>query len=485
MLLETHQTFILAQNQSVSVTQSIRAAVEQLGSVGGLATAAFGSFLLLTIMAWRKGPMLGAVLVVFLMTMMQLDDRYFDNTLILPLQRIRDNSRVGTIAILFAMVIGGFFAPSSSRKRLIGLPLVAFFLFQTMYLMRLAFQNDPVRGGLGWITSLMLLTTFTYNLGRKIEDDEGFDWFVSIFGYASLIYVSANLVQLVLGYRNVVAGTRFMGISGNAQLVGYICAIFILINVYLFGRLPLGSAMRWVYGISLGILGLFLVWTGSRTGALCATAGLVTYFRLRIGSFALVATFGAVVLFAVASIFSDSFGGVSRFLEGANTRRDVWIQAWAEFRSAPIFGTIGLRGNEPVPTIESSYLSTLSLMGISGGIVLMISIFTILGLLPRMLYLRWSNRIVAEQSDLMIASISIVMVASVFEGFFLGILSFAVVWLYSMFAMASYLTERGATEVPEDDGRDDDLDQSNEAGSSEDESPLVEDRSMSGVGQSN
>jgi hypothetical protein len=479
MLLATHHSFILAQSQSISVSQSIRAAVESLGSVGGLATAAFGAILLLTIMAWRKGPMLGAVLVVFLMTMMQLDDRYFDNTLILPLQRIRDNSRVGTIAILFAMVIGGFFAPRSTRQRLIGLPVIAFFLFQTMYLMRLAFQNDPVRGGLGWITSLMILTTFTYNLGRKIEDDEGFDRFISIFGYASLIYVSANLVQLVLGYRNVVAGTRFMGISGNAQLVGYICAIFILTNVYLFGRLPLGSAMRWVYGISLGILALFLVWTGSRTGALCTTAGLVTYFRLRIGSFALVATFGAIVLFTLASVFSDSFGGVSRFLEGANTRREVWIQAWAEFRSAPIFGTIGLRGNEPVPTIESSYLSTLSLMGITGGLVLMASVFSIVGLLPRMLFLRWSSRIVPEQSDLMIASISVVLVASVFEGFFLGILSFAVVWLYCMFAMASYLIERGSMGAPDDDEF---LDESGAFDSEADDPQQVEARGMSGAG---
>lgn len=436
---------ILAQNQNVSITETIKLAMQGLVTPMGAAAALFGLLLIATIVFWRRGPMLGGVIVVFLMTMMQLDDRWFDNTLILPLQKLRDFSKVATVAILFAMVLGSVFGAPTSRRRLIGLPVLAFFAFQTLYLSRLGIQNDLVRGGLGWLTSLMLLLAFTYGLGRQMDDEDGFDRFISVFGLASLAYVVANIMQLVLGYRNVVAGNRFMGISGNAQLVGYICSIFLLTNIYLFSRYPLGSTMRWLYGISIGILGFFLVWTGSRTGALCAAAGLFAYFRLRIGSFALVATLGAAVLFTVASFFSESFLGVSRFLEGANTRRDVWLQAWFEFQSSPLFGTIGQRSGEPVPTIESSYLSTLSLLGITGGIVLMTSVLSIAALVPRMLYLRWNSRIIPEQSDLMIGSITVVLIGSIFEGFFLGILSFAVVWLYSMFAMASYLVERGST----------------------------------------
>jgi hypothetical protein len=435
---------VLAQNSNISVTESIRFAFESLLTPAGFAAALLGSTLLAFILLWRNGPVLGAVIVVFLMTMMQLNDRWFDNTLIAPLQKLRDFAKFITVVVLATMTLSVLFVRPSTRTQLVRLPVVLFFIFQTLYMWRLGIENDLVRGGLGWVTTIMLLVSFTFLLGRRMEDDRGFDRFVSIFGYASILYIAANLLQLGLGYRNVVAGNRLMGISGNAQLMSYICSIFLLTNVYLFSRLPLGSAMRWVYGLSIGVLGLFVVWTGSRTGALCAATGMLAYFRLRIGSFALIGVLGAAVLFAVASFFSESFDGVSRFLEGGNTRRDVWLQAWSEFTSAPLFGTIGLREGESVSTIESSYLATLSLLGLTGGAVLLAVVLSIVSVLPRLTYYRWVSRVVPEQADLVIASIAVVMVGSVFEGFFLGILSFAVVWLYALFAMCAYLLERAS-----------------------------------------
>lgn len=440
-------TTILAQNQNVSVTDTIRYAIESLLTPTGLIALCIGLPLLATILFWRHGMFLGAVLIVFLMTMMQLNDRWFDNTLISPLQQIRDFAKFITVVLLGTMTLGAALGGRSARARLIGFPLVAFFLFQTLYMWRLGLQNDLVRGGLGWITTIMLMVSFAIGLGRRIEDDRGFDRFVSVFGYASLIYIAANLAQLGLGYRNVVAGFRLMGISGNAQLMAYICTLFLLTNIYLFGRYSLGSPMRWIYGISLGFLSFFIIWTGSRTGALCGIIGVLAYFRLRVGRFALISALGAAVLFAAASLFSESFLGISRFLEGGNTRRDVWLQAWSEFVSAPVFGTIGMRDNETVTTIESSYLATLSLLGLVGFAFLMTSVLSIVGILPRLGYLRWNRLISAEQGDLVIAGISVVLVGSVFEGFFLGILSFAVVWLYALFTMTSYLFERSSLEI--------------------------------------
>jgi hypothetical protein len=77
----------------------------------------------------------------------------------------------------------------------------------------------------------------------------------------------------------------------------------------------------------------------------------------------------------------------------------------------------------------------------------MTSVLSIVGILPRLGYLRWNRLISAEQGDLVIAGISVVLVGSVFEGFFLGILSFAVVWLYALFTMTSYLFERSSLEI--------------------------------------
>jgi len=124
----------------------------------------------------------------------------------------------------------------------------------------------------------------------------------------------------------------------------------------------------------------------------------------------------------------------------------VWAQAWSDFLSAPIFGTIGNYVGDTPKTIESSYLATLQLLGVVGAIPLAVSVGSIVTLLPKALLARWSRNVPPEQADLLIAAVSIVLVGSVFEAFFLGILSFSVVWLYALFAIGAYVLERGRTD---------------------------------------
>ncbi len=448
---------LLAQSiQPSNVTQTIRLAFDALLTPLGLLAGLSGACLMILIVLRRDGAYIGGTIVIICMTMMNQENRYFDNTLILPLQKFRDFSKIITFCVLVATAVNLALTVPNGRARRVSFLMVAFFAFQTMFLVRLMYTGDVARAGLGWVSDLLLLLTFGIGFGKKLETDEDFERYLTMFSVASLVFIACNLVQLGLGYRYVIASNRFMGISGNPQLSGYVCAVFILINTHRFGRLKLGAPMRWVYAISVGILGLLLIWSGSRTAALCVTGGLLTYFRLRLGSFAMLVVVGGAFVLAAATMFSESFEGIARFVSGENTREGVWLKLIDEFKSAPVFGTMNLRADEVIGGAESTYLTTLSLMGISGFIPLVVVILAIFTLAARTFAARWAGKVVPEQADLLLGFLAILMIGSVFEGFFLGILAFAIVWMYSVFGLGAFVLERLSMPLNESDAEHDD-----------------------------
>lgn len=171
-------------------------------------------------------------------------------------------------------------------------------------------------------------------------------------------------------------------------------------------------------------------------------AGLLTYFRFRIGRFAIVMGVGAIVVLIGASLFGESFEGIGRFVSGENTRRGAWLRLMDDFRQAPLFGTINMRSDENISSAESTYLSTLSLMGISGGIPLAFLILGVIGVGVTALRARRAGKVDPDHVDFMLASVAIMLVGSVFEGCFLGILAYAVVWNYAIFGMSTFFGER-------------------------------------------
>ena len=113
-----------------------------------------------------------------------------------------------------------------------------------------------------------------------------------------------------------------------------------------------------------------------------------------------------------------------------------------DFRQAPLFGTINMRSDENISSAESTYLSTLSLMGISGGIPLAFLILGVIGVGVTALRARRAGKVDPDHVDFMLASVAIMLVGSVFEGCFLGILAYAVVWNYAIFGMSTFFGER-------------------------------------------
>jgi hypothetical protein len=430
------------QEQAASVTGVIRMAFDLLLTPVGFVAVVLGAALLGAIAFRKDGAFIGGAVVVTCMTMMYHDNKFFDNTLVEPLNTFRNLTKVVTFGVLFALALNLLIAPGSSRRRKVNFVLAAFLFFQTLFLARLAMNGDFTRAGLGWVADLLLFATLGVGFAKKVESDDDVDRYLSIFGFAAVVFIVLNSIQLAFGYRNAVAGNRLLGISGNPQLLGYICATFIVVLTHLFSRKPFGSWSRWIYGVTLGFLALFLLWSGSRTALLCAGTGLLVYFRFRIGRFAIVLAVGAIVVLLAAMLFSESFEGIDRFVSGENTRRGVWLRLLDDFRQAPVFGTINMRSDENISSAESTYLSTLSLMGISGGIPLAFLILGVIGMGVTALRARRAGKVDPDHADLMLAAVALMLVGSVFEGFFLGILAYAVVWNYIIMGLSTFFGER-------------------------------------------
>lgn len=177
--------------------------------------AILGGLLLSAIAFRRDGAYIGGAVVITCMTMTYHDNKYFDNTLVEPLNTVRNLTKVITFGVLFALALNLLIAPAGVRRHKVNFVLVAYFFFQTLFPVRLAMNGHTTRAGLGWVADLLLFATSGVGFAKMIGEDDDVDRYLGMFGFAAAVFVVLNVTQLLLGYRNAVAGNRLLGISGN------------------------------------------------------------------------------------------------------------------------------------------------------------------------------------------------------------------------------------------------------------------------------
>jgi Na+-transporting methylmalonyl-CoA/oxaloacetate decarboxylase gamma subunit len=207
--------------------------------------------------------------------------------------------------------------------------------------------------------------------------------------------------------------------------------------------------MSYYHAIQIGLLLMLIVWSGSRMSALSVAVGLIFFYRLRIGKILVFGIVSGIVLFIAVSLFPDSLTKVDRFTSGLDTRSAVWAARIDDFKSNPLFGTIGAQNDQEVNASESSYLSTAALMGVTGLLLLALTVFSMVTSAIKCWIHRRCTNFSTESADIVIAGIAMILFASIFEGFFLGILSMAVVFLYLLLTIAAYLLD--AASQPENE----------------------------------
>ena len=397
----------------------------------------------------KRGPLLAVSIVFFTLCFGYLDSNFFDNTLIGPLQALRDSSRPLTVIFLFSLCLSAPRTDRGWRMSFVLFATLAFYVFQSMYLLRLLLAGESVRSILGILTDGLLFVGIVYGLGRRIQSQLDVDSILRALSIASALFLACNIMQLGFGYGQAIGQGRFMGVSGNPQLAGFVSAVFVIVNCYSHSRSSLKSWMSYYHAIQIGLLLMLIVWSGSRMSALSVAVGLIFFYRLRIGKILVFGIVSGIVLFIAVSLFPDSLTKVDRFTSGLDTRSAVWAARIDDFKSNPLFGTIGAQNDQEVNASESSYLSTAALMGITGLLLLALTVFSMVASAIKCWIHRRCTNFSTESADIVIAGIAMILFASIFEGFFLGILSMAVVFLYLLLAIAAYLLD--AASQPENE----------------------------------
>ena len=183
---------------------------------------------------------------------------------------------------------------------------LAFYVFQSMYLLRLLLAGESVRSILGILTDGLLFVGIVYGLGRRIQSQLDVDSILRALSIASALFLACNIIQLGFGYGQAIGQGRFMGVSGNPQLAGFVSAVFVIVNCYSHSRSSFKSWMSYYHAIQIGLLLMLIVWSGSRMSALSVAVGLMFFYRLRIGKILVFGIVSGIVLFIAVSFFPDS-----------------------------------------------------------------------------------------------------------------------------------------------------------------------------------
>lgn len=434
---------VLAQEtlSSVSTAAQLQYFLSVLLTPTGIAAAILGGGGLILALVIGKGMPIFTGTSLFCLTTMLHSQSLTSNILIGPLQSLRNVARPLSVALLIAAILPALAAPRGSRAHPIGGIAGWFFAFQMFYDLQMLAFVDPAKGLLGAVSITGMFLVCAVGLGRRMQDLESVQQCLKIFAWVGFAFMTANMAQLLISPGNAVVAGRLAGVAGNAQQMGTVCSFLILINVYLFNDLPPSRLFKWACLATAGILGMMLIWTGSRTNLLTTTVGITLMYRLQLGRFAILAIAGGIVLMAAVSLFGESTAGMDRILTAGNTRSDVWQLALESFYESPIVGIMPFGIDAAV---ESSYITALANTGIIGAGLLLVPFAMLAFAALRAWQLRTIRPELAKLCDFFIGMAGAIIVVNAFEGFAVGVLTFPVMAMYTVFAMGSFLGDEAA-----------------------------------------
>ena len=234
---------------------------------------------------------------------------------------------------------------------------------------------------------------------------------------------------------------RFAGISGNPQSAGLILSLLSITMIWLISR-PRSS--RWTlpaFIVAIGIAVLLLVWTGSRTSVLATAVGVAVIFRKRLGSMILVGGFVLAAVFVASIFLADGEDILERVQSTENTRAEVWLVGLQEFLKYPIFGTLGMGQDVDLKVVESTPIQTLQVLGVVGFAFLFFIYLAIASAMRRLFILRKQEPDRGPLIDYVLGAWATILVMSLFEAVFLGVITFFTITIYLLSTMTAFLLD--------------------------------------------
>lgn len=299
----------------------------------------------------------------------ELQTRYLE-TWMLPvqLQRATIHLSIGVLLTLIMIVEGGI--PS----RLIPGPSVLLFAICLLAgTLQFIHENDAMIAIQSIGFALGTIPCMIAVCGNLTRDYEGCLRMVRVFMWVSVIWTFCCSVQFIINPELLVNNTgRFWGMLGNAQQAAVTCAPFATIAMWLLMNDPQRRAkVLWLALTAINVI--FVIWTGSRTGALMLIVGMTGVLYARLDKAVLLLPLAGVVFWALYGL-SDSLqigANLERFVSGENTRGWVWEAQLQTALENPLIGA-GLLNNGGS---ESSYLGSFAAYGIGMFLLVLATLF--------------------------------------------------------------------------------------------------------------
>lgn len=366
-----------------------------------------------------------------------------------PLQFMRTWSRpiaFISLLILFACLVRFDRGP---RRRLMPASFWMFLFFQLAGCFRLLLiPNLALRGLSAAVFVILIALVLSGSLAPGLQSLRGSARAVWAVAGCGICFVGCSLFQYSMAPYMVQHQGRLFGMTANPNYAAYLLAFTIPSMCYLLIRRKQGIWVTFssiLFGISVPLAALCLLWTGSRGGMLTAIVSLVVFFHRRLGRFAIAAAGCVVVGLFLAPYFADAFGIVGRFFGETNTRAAVWQAMLQSIMQNPIFGHISDNANvySGLNTGECGLLMSISLFGIVGSIPLWLT-FALLG--RELLQLYRIRRAIPETNDLVDLAMAFwcgLFVASLFEAFILSYFTNAMFITYTFFVIQGFIVDYG------------------------------------------
>ncbi|XAM00175.1 O-antigen ligase family protein [Phycisphaeraceae bacterium D3-23] len=363
-----------------------------------------------------------------------------------PVSILRNYGRAITVSMLLLLLPSALMATRGRRQSAFLPAAFAFMCFQLIVAARLFLtEGESGKALLEALISIAQFALLGYGLNLWMQNLKDVKTCVRAIALMNTTFLVMSAQQLLVSPDLVLAGSRFMGVTSNPQAASILLSSTIPAYYYLLLDKTESKKLRIFWGLAAGLAVVFLLGTGSRTGALMLAVGTLLFFRLRVVKLLIVAPIIGVFVAVAWRYTTDVTGASSRLLDGTNTREHKWQVMWADFISHPIIGT----GSSKTP--ENSYLATAANTGMLGLLALAVFVGLLLHAVVALTQVRNNLGALREVPNLVIAGIGALLIGAIFEAFLLGTLSFVLVVLFAYMALLAVALD-AAQHRPEEVG---------------------------------
>lgn len=364
---------------------------------------------------------------------------WWDITMTQPLQMLSTYSRLLTMGVLHVLVAGLLFAPRGDRKHVVNGAMVMLFVLEMAFSLKLVASGVAFRGILSGYTYILIFFAFVFGLSRMLQSAEDCYKALQVYLAAVALIVLGTLFEVAFHPTGVVANSRLFATTANPQAAGTIFAFALPPITVIVSRRQSGLFSKPVLIALAGIVGVFMLWTGSRTAALAAVVGLGVLFRHKLATSAIVLVLIAGCTYGLMqmTLFEGSQGAAERLLNTTNTRAEPWRVLIDDFLSNPALGKTLTSGS----TRESSILGTASNLGVVGLAILGGFFFYLAKLCLQLVQVSKRMPEHAQLANAIVGGFAAMGVAWVFDGYLYGVATIHVFFLYLYLAIGACLVE--------------------------------------------